>query len=144
MTLLSQNGNGAAVAILPPTTKTITGASLVHRRLSKTQRAVLAADVIDGLARYVQTNQQVATAFGVSQTYIDIARKLPPGKREAILRGWDPTSFAELMHPPRQLSLAMPVIPTVKVITDTDLENLVRCVGTERLINAAVAVERAA
>ena len=137
------NGNAGAVTILPPATKVITGVSLVHRQLSKAQRAVLAADVIDGLARFVPTNQQVATAFGVSQTYIDIARKLTPGKREAILRGWDPTSFAELMHSPRQLSLAGPAIPDMKVIPDIVLENLARAVGPERMLAAACAAESA-
>jgi hypothetical protein len=140
MDLHSRNGNGGAVTILPPTAKVITGTSLVHRQLSKAQRAVLAADVIDGLARYVPTNQQVAAAFGVSRPYIDIARKLTPGKREAILRGWDQTSFAELMHPPRQLSLAGPMIP---IVSDVDLENLARRVGCERMLTAALVAESA-
>jgi hypothetical protein len=141
-TLYKGNGNGGngATTLIPPTTKVITGASLVHRQLSKTQRAVFAADVIDGLARYVPTNQQVATAFGVSQTYIDIARKLTPGKREAILRGWDTTSFAELM--PRRS--AMLPAPNCASITNLQLEHVIRTVGIERVIDAACAVEHAA
>ena len=71
--------NGGPVAAIPlsPTTKVITGASLAHRQLSKAQRAVLAADVTDGWARYVPTHQQLAAAFGVSQTYRSQAH---PGK----------------------------------------------------------------
>jgi hypothetical protein len=119
----------------------ITGVRLVHRRLSKAQRAVLAADVIDGLARYVPTNQQVCADFGVSQPYVDIARKLTPGRRKAILQGEDKTSFATLMNPPRQLSLAGPVIPNMRVITDADLEQMIRAVGFERALAVAVQVE---
>jgi hypothetical protein len=33
------------------------------------------------------------------------------------------------------------VIPSVKVITDADLENLIRSAGIERVLTAAVAVE---
>jgi hypothetical protein len=138
-----KNGNGGA-EILPPTTKTIGGRGLARRKLDPRQKACLVADVLDGVTTFTPSQKQLADIFGVSVVYIETARRLAPGKREAILRGWDPTSFADLLRPSRQLSLVGPVIPTVKVITDTDLENLVRCVGTERLINAAVAVERAA
>jgi hypothetical protein len=82
------------------------------------------------LARYVQTNQQVATAFSVSHTYIDIARKLIPGKREAILRGWDSTSFAELLP-----------VPHCASVTDKHLETVIRIAGIERVLEAACAVE---
>jgi hypothetical protein len=135
------NGNGSAATILPPTKTVITGVSLVHRRLTKAQRAVLAANVIDGLARYVPTNQRVYADFGMSQPYVDIARRLTPQRREAILRGWDQTSFAELMNPPRQLSLAGPLTPNMKVVTDADLEQMIRAVGLERALAVACTVE---
>jgi hypothetical protein len=135
------NGSGAAIPAIPK--QTITGRSLVHRRLSKVQRAVLAADVIDGLAQYVQTDQQVAAAFGVSGTYVLAARKLSPRERSAILQGYDVVRFAELLRPPRQLSLARPTLPDLKVIPDSVLENLVRSVGTDRLLSIACAVESA-
>jgi hypothetical protein len=50
----------------------------------------------------------------------------------------------KLMNPPQQLSLAGPVIPVVnvKVPTNTDLQNLVRLAGVDRVLEAAVAVER--
>jgi hypothetical protein len=133
------NGNGAAT-IPPSTTKVITGVSLVHRRLSKTQRAVLAANVTDGLVRYVPTNQQVAAAFGVSHTYVDIARGLSPERREAILAGHDSTSFAELMQP-RQLQLK-PLAPMCASITNIQLEHVIRLAGTDRVLEVAAAVER--
>jgi hypothetical protein len=70
--------NGHPAAILPPATKLIRGVSLAHRQLSKTQLAVLGANVHDGLARYIQTDQQIADAFGISRTYLAAACKLSP------------------------------------------------------------------
>jgi hypothetical protein len=138
----STNGNGGAATILPPTiNKVITGAGLANRRLDKRQRACLVADVIDGVVTFIPSQQQLAHIFGVSVPYIELARKLPIGKRTAILRGFDPVSFTDLMNPPRQLSLRGPVIPDLKVIPDTVLENLARAVGVDRLLAAAIAVE---
>jgi hypothetical protein len=137
------SGGPQAATLLPPIpTRTIGGASLAHRQLDKRQRAVLAADVLDGVAAFTPTQAQIALICGVSVSYIVAARKLSPGKRAAILRGWDPTSFTDLLNPPRQLSLAGPVLPDIRVITDCDLEHVARVVGTERMLSAAVAVER--
>lgn len=130
--------NGRSAAILP--LRTIRGHSLAHRQLTKQQRAVLAADVIDGLAAFVPSHKEVATLFHVSQPYVDAARKLRPGQRAAILNG-RVTPFPSLVHPQHQLSLAGPVIPNLKVITDADLENMVRNAGIERVLEAACAVE---
>jgi hypothetical protein len=137
------SGGPQAATLLPPIpTPTIVGAGLANRQLDKRQRAILAADVLDGVVRLDPSQKQLAQIFGVSVPYVMIARKLSPGKRAAILRGWDPTPFTELMNPPpRQLSLAGPVIPTMKAITDIDLQNLIRTVGIERALDAAVAVE---
>jgi len=142
MDLRSHTGNGGAVTILPPTPTTIRGRSLANRKLDKRQRACLAADVVEGLTAVAPTQAQAAAMLGVSATYIQIARKLPPGKRAAILHGFDPTSFAELKLPRH---LALP-IPDAKVmikseITDTELEDLARTVGVDRMLAAAVAVE---
>jgi hypothetical protein len=136
MGLHSHNGNGGAV-ILPPPTRTIYGRSLAHRQLDKRERAILAADVIDGLARIVPTQAQVAAMFGVSVPYVQIARDLSPGKRAAILHGRDPTSFAKLARPSRQLTL-----PVVTEIPNSVLENLIRSAGIERVLDVAAAVER--
>jgi hypothetical protein len=137
----SKNGNGGAVTILPPTTKVITGVSVAHRQLDARQLAVLAADVADRLATFIPSQQQLARIFGVSVPYIRAAQKLSPSRRAAILRGEDSTSFAELMNPPRQLSLAGPVIPDMKMIPDTVLENIIRVTGVERVLEIACAVE---
>jgi hypothetical protein len=130
----SQNGNGGAI-ILPPTPKVISGRSLAHRQWDKRQRACLAADVIEGLTTITPTQIQVAALLGVSPAYVQIAHKLDPGKRAAIQRGWDSTSFATLTSRRKILALPAPDID------QTDLENLIRVVGVDRALEAAAAVE---
>jgi hypothetical protein len=138
----SKNGNGGngATTLIPPTTKVITGASLAHRQLDKRQRAALAADVISGAVTFTPTQAQIAQIFGVSVPYIQLARKLSPGKRAAILRGWDSTPFTELM--PRRS--AMLPAPNGASITNLQLEHVIRAVGVERVLEAAVLVEHTA
>jgi hypothetical protein len=115
----SKNGNGGAVTILPPTT-TIIGAGLAHRHLDARQKAVLVASILAGETTFSPSMKQLASCFNVSATYIAIAQKLSPGKRAAILRGLDPVSFAELMNPPRQLSLRGPELPTLTLESATE------------------------
>src|SRR5215510_92621 len=119
-----KNGNDGAAIIPPIPIRAITGRSLVHRNLNKRQLAVLAANVVDGMALFIPTQKQIADMFGVSVRYVEIARGLTPLRRAAILKRWDETSFADL-HPPRQLVL--PVSNTKMVIgpdvTDIELQN---------------------
>jgi hypothetical protein len=128
------NGNGGAV-ILPPTPKVIHGRSLAHRQLDKRQLACLAADVIEGATVIVLTQKQIADLFGVSVVYIQHARRLDPGKRAAIVRGWDPTSFATLASRRKVRALPAPDL------NQLDLEELIRVVGVDRALEAAAAVE---
>jgi hypothetical protein len=134
--------NGSGTAILPPiTTRTITGASLSHRQLDARQKAVLAADVLNGTVAFSPSQKQLADLLGVSVTYIVAARKLSPSKRTAILKGWDPTSFADLVHSQRQMRLKL-LAPNCASITNLQLEHVIRAVGVERALEAAVQVER--
>ena len=132
--------NGSGTTILPPIT-TIVGRGLAHRHLDARQRAVLVANVLDGLAVFTPSQKQLAAIFGVSVTYIMAAQRLSPGRRAAVLRGWDTTSFAELVNPPRQLTLPA---PNCASITNSYLETVIRAAGVERVLEAAVAVEHAA
>jgi hypothetical protein len=140
MDLRSRNGNGGAY-LIPPTPKVLTGQSLVHRQLDKRQRAILAANIADGLMRFVPSKKQLAGLCNVSIPYIEIARRLSPDRRAAILNGRDSTSFAELLRPPRQLRLKLPA-PMCASVTNLQLEHVIRTVGVERVLEAAVAVER--
>jgi hypothetical protein len=147
MGLHSRNGNGGAF-ILPPTPQVITGRSLAHKQLDARQRACLAANVLDGLAKLDPSQAQLAVMFGVSIPYITVARRLSPSQRIAIVRGWDQVSFTELLHPPRQMSLWGPAIPSLRVlttaeVTDSQLAAVIRAAGIERTLNVAAAVDHA-
>ena len=133
-------GNGATTLISP--TKTFDGRGLAHRQLDPRQRAVLAADVLDGTVQLDLSQTQLATLLGVSVTYIQAARKLSPGKRTGILHGWDLASFSELVAPQRQLRLKLPA-PNCASVTNLQLEHVIRTVGVERVLECAVAVESA-
>jgi hypothetical protein len=64
------------------------GVSLAHRsKLNKSQRAVLGADIFDGLKRYQPTQTDLATLLGVSTTMIVNARRLSPAARQQIMNG---------------------------------------------------------
>jgi hypothetical protein len=131
-------GNGATTLISP--TKTIAGRGLAHRHLDSRQRAVLAADVLDGTVQFDLSQTQLATLLGVSVPYIQAARKLSPSKRTGILHGWDLMSFAELVPTQRQLRMKLPM-PMCASITNHQLQHVIRTVGVERALNAAVEVE---
>jgi hypothetical protein len=136
------SGGLQAATLLPPiTTRVITGRSLVHRQLDARQKACLAADVLDGMATFSPSQTQLADLLGVSTSYIVAARRLSPGKRVAILKGWDPTSFADLVRPQHQPRLKL-LAPNCPSITNLQLEHVIRAVGVDRALEAAVAVER--
>ena len=64
------------------------GASIAHRRkLTKSQRAVLAADILDGRRIYQPTRVDLATLIGVSAPMIVEAQKLSPAARAMITNG---------------------------------------------------------
>jgi hypothetical protein len=89
--------------------RVLSGRGLAHRHLNKRQRAVLAADVVDGVATVQLTAKQVAQLLGVSTVYIALAQQFTPEKRAAILNGKDDTSFVALLNPPApQLALPAP------------------------------------
>jgi hypothetical protein len=127
----------------PATTpRVIDGRSLVHRRLDARQKAVLAADVVDGLATIRLTTKQLAEIFNVSVPYIALARELSPEKRSGIITGTDSTSFAGLLNAPAP-TLALPAPNWKALIDDTSLFNIVSAVGIDRVLSAASAVEQA-
>ena len=130
------NGNVSATAA----PQVITGASLVHRKLTPQQRAVLVADVLDGHARYVPTQKELAGSFGVSVAYVIAARGLSPSTRKAVLDGYDSYSLIDLLNGHKCRREALPIPQT---IDDAMLTNMIRIVGVERTLAAAIAVEHA-
>ena len=79
--LYTLNGNRSARPV-------VRGASIAHRRkLTKSQRAVLAADILDGRRIYQPTRVDLATLIGVSAPMIVEAQKLSPAARAMITNG---------------------------------------------------------
>jgi hypothetical protein len=80
--------------------RVISGRGLSHRHLSKRQRAVLAADIVDGIVTVQLSAKQVAQLVGVSVPYITLAQQFTPEGRASIMSGTDDISFVGLLNPP--------------------------------------------
>ena len=140
------NGNGAGqvtrmglatsqVTRMGPATSVIYGTSIAHIALDKRQLAVIAANVLDGLAWYVPTQQQLAMCLPVCTSYIEVAKGLSWAKRAAILEGRDPTSFADLLLL-RRLSAAT----NISAVPDQALIAMATSIGSaERWLAAGTA-----
>src|SRR5205809_5705270 len=74
----TSNGNGTA---RPP----VRGASLVHRKLTKSQLAVLVANIDDGVYPYQPTQSELAKALGVSVPMVQLAKRLSPLARQHVM-----------------------------------------------------------
>jgi hypothetical protein len=78
---MQYNGN-------PVVIKTINARSLPHKKLPKPARSVLGANMLGGFVRPENlTRAMMAAIVGVSVTYLDIASRLTPEQRAAVLRG---------------------------------------------------------
>jgi hypothetical protein len=127
------NGNGHA------SPKVERGASLAQRKLTKSQRAALAANVFDGRTTYQPTRRELSGIFGVSGGYIDRARQLPPEKRQVVIEGR--ASLSRFNSSARR-----PLRPKphngATTVDDATLTAMVRVAGIERVLSIASAVER--
>jgi hypothetical protein len=64
------------------------GVSLAHRtKLTKSQRAALAAEILDGRRIYQPTRVDLATLMDVSAPMIVAAQRLSPAARQMIIKG---------------------------------------------------------
>src|SRR6516225_4797651 len=102
------NGNGHATSKFPTYGRSgaslipvLTGNRVAHSKLTKIQRAVLAAEVLDGRRLYEPTlrqrallhlrqqpsQRQLAMLFGIGVAHIRTAQTLTPETRAAILAG---------------------------------------------------------
>jgi hypothetical protein len=85
---VKSNGGTTTVTMTAPR-PSVDPHSLVHRpKLSKTARALLGAEILDGNIPLMNlTREIVAKAVGVSAGYIDKARQLSPDQRWKVMRG---------------------------------------------------------
>jgi hypothetical protein len=118
----------------------ISGSYLAHNHASTVIRAFIGADLVSGVRTPVGLNQnQAAGLVRVNASYVHWALKRLPDRAE-IERGHTP-----LIPPHGEV-----VVPktngtthTANGIDDAGLVQLVRSVGVNRVLNAAIAVERA-
>jgi hypothetical protein len=127
MTIIT-NGNGGATAV----PRVLNGRGFARRHANKRQRAVLAAELADGRVVVQLSVTQLVELLGVSRSYIDLARKLSPEKRRAILAGRDSTSFGLLSQ---RFVPAPAGIPS-----DESLTALAHRVGSDRWLAAGVLI----
>jgi hypothetical protein len=118
----------------------ISGASLAQlvRRMSAPQRAILAADILDGRTILQGlTAKSIAMIVGASPAYVWAALRCSPERREQIKRGERPLIPSQ----PR----AVPATTTIDwaAVDDVALTDIVRTIGIDRALNAAVAAEHA-
>jgi hypothetical protein len=112
------------------TTRLISARSLVHQRLTKAQRALIGAAILEGAVQPQDLPLRIVSQLvGCSVAYLLAAQRLAPQQREEVKRGWRP-----LISPLRQLP--KPTIPP----TDEQLIELAHNVGAERLFRAIEAV----
>jgi hypothetical protein len=115
----------------------------VLRHLNARQRACLAANILAEPGSFRFSVTLLAHTLNVSPAYIGVARQMSAARRAAILAGYDKGSFVPLLNPPKS-PLALPAPKLVNGIDDAEVVDFVREVGIGRVLDAAVAVERAA
>jgi hypothetical protein len=132
---METNGHGTNVSVW-------SGRGLLHRRLNKRLLACIGANVLDGSAKIDWSVAQMAAALKVCRVYIDLAGSFSPAKRQAIIDGYDTTSFVALLKAPQPPLLALQQSINDKG-DDIEIFALVHKYGIGRVIDACVAVEAA-
>jgi hypothetical protein len=121
--------------------------SLAHQtKLSKSQRAVIAANIFDGIFAFQPTQVELAKLLGISVPMVDKARRLSPAAREQIAKG--KATLATFKTPP-----AMPKSTTIKsvvidinksfAVSDDILRKIIAARGVDHVVDVAAAMEAA-
>ena len=130
----SSNGNGAARPV-------VRGVSLVHRsKLTKSQRAVIVANVDDGIIDYRLTQTELAKNLNVSLPMVQQAKRLSPLARQRVMSG--SVTLGYYARHARALPRPAPVIATSMNDDETLLAIIHRC-GVNHVVDIAAAVEAA-
>jgi hypothetical protein len=113
----------------------------VLRHLDARQRGCVGANILAQPGPFKPPASLLAAILRVSPRYIAIANAMSQAKRNAIIAGYDKSSFVPLLNAPKApLALPAPVKP---MINDVEIIDYVRRVGIGRVLDAAVAVEAA-
>ncbi len=126
MLRLTTNGNGSAIAA----PRVLNGRGIAHLRNDKKRRAVLAAELADGRTIVQLSVGQLASLLNVSRSYVDIARKLTPEMRQAVLAGRGNGAF-------RAFAARVIVPSKVEILSEESLAALAHHVGPDRWLAAA-------
>jgi hypothetical protein len=104
--------------------KALDARSLAHAKLTKSARAVLGADLMDGLRHFSAITYRIAaTAVDVSPALIASARKLSPDARPAAFKGHMPLPAYE------SAGLALPTLTLLPASAESLLAEVVAKVG---------------
>jgi hypothetical protein len=149
------NGNGHATPKFPTYGRSgaslipvLTGNQVAHSKLTKIQRAVLAAEVLDGRRLYEPTlrqrallhlrqqpsQRQLAMLFGIGVEYIRTAQTLTPETRAAILAG-EYVNFYALQKAQKS---RLPHVKRAVMPSDSELARIARHAGAERWLKAGI------
>ena len=112
------------------------GASLaqIARRMTPVERAVLAADIIDGkVVLQGLTAKSVAHLVGTNQSYMFAALRATPVQRAAILAGTRPLMPA--------CARSMPTVIDWAEVDTGKIVEAIKLIGIDRALEAAIAVE---
>jgi hypothetical protein len=135
----------ALIRATPPAgLRSISGASLAQklRGMTPSQRAVLAADIIDGrLVVMGLTRKVVTTLCGANPNYVDHALRLAPAQRQAVHDGERPL-VAPRARPRAGCWGGNGAPIDWAAVGDEMLVEAIRKIGIDRAINAAIVAER--
>lgn len=122
--------------------RALSGASLAQhlRRLSAPERAILAAEIIDGTV-IIQglTIKAIAAISGANISYVHAALRCTPEEREQVRRGERPLVLPKDTARPS----SAPTVFDWHAVDDDALVEAVRMIGIDRTIDAAIAAEHA-
>ena len=116
--------------------RVVRGVSLAHRKLTLHQKAVVLANILDGLTIYQPSEQDLVRLFGVSAQYIQNARRLTPDQRQVVLE-----------YTARHPAISARPKPKPKNgnghLDDSELFRTIANVGIDRALNVAAKVDQA-
>jgi hypothetical protein len=88
--------------------KVVSGRSLRHRRIGKSRRAAVLAQVKLGEVTYEPTVRELARGHEVPESYVAEALSWSPEKRAAVADGKNPASIAKAISSRRRLPAPAP------------------------------------
>ena len=134
----------AIATTAPP--RVVDAHGLLHLRTSKSAKACLAADLVDGLAVLQNPTQRVAaTAYGLSAGSVARALRLTPEQRQAVRRGKRPLVLPRAPSaPPVPAVSPVPPVSPVTMGPRERLDQIVSEIGWSATLDLLAASEKVA